>query len=267
LYLEMKMKLRLKLGLFLLAASVMAGAQANQGVRYDNVATLDTGRPAQGIGIRVCLSGSTGTPCTPLASIFSDSALSVAITQPGLQSDAQGNYNFYSACGTYDIQLTGNGVTTRTMKDVQLGPCGNFNTAAAITSQVKSLKVGTDTAFTAAPRMFWSGTISCGVSFAPCEDSARITPDNAITITRFQVTFLTAPAGCTTNYQVGVRDATSATNITTLTAVNGTSTVDSGSISINVAAGHVLVINNVTAPAGCTTSPGNNSFSVQYKMQ
>jgi hypothetical protein len=49
--------------------------------------------------------------------------LSSAITQPGFQSDAQGNYNFYAACGQYDIQITGNGITTRTLKDVNVGPC------------------------------------------------------------------------------------------------------------------------------------------------
>jgi hypothetical protein len=111
--------------IIILAALLICSACAfAQGVRYDNVATLDTGRPAQGIGIRVCSSGSTGTPCTPTASIFSDSGLASAITQPGLQTDQQGNYNFYALCGKYDIQVSGNGVTTKTMKDVQVGPCG-----------------------------------------------------------------------------------------------------------------------------------------------
>jgi hypothetical protein len=92
-------------------------------VRYDNVVLLDSGRPVQGATITVCKSGSSGTPCTPTASIFSDAALSVGITQPGFQSGAQGNYFFYAACGTYDIQISGNGLTTRTMKDVSVGPC------------------------------------------------------------------------------------------------------------------------------------------------
>jgi hypothetical protein len=94
-----------------------------QGYRYDGQAQLDTGRPAFGAGIRICSRGSSGTPCTPTASIFSDQGLSAAIAQPGFQSDAQGNYNFYAACGQYDIQITGNGITTRTMKDVNVGPC------------------------------------------------------------------------------------------------------------------------------------------------
>jgi len=93
-----------------------------QGVAYNGVATLDTGRPAQGINVRVCATGSTGTPCTPTASIFSDAALSVGLTNP-VQSDSLGNVNFYAACGKYDLQYSGNGVTTRTTKDVQVGPC------------------------------------------------------------------------------------------------------------------------------------------------
>jgi hypothetical protein len=130
----------------LIAAFFICSASAfAQGVPYDNVALLDSGRPVQGATITVCKAGSTGTPCTPLASIFSDVALSVAITQPGFQSGAQGNFRFYAACGAYDIQLSGNGLTARTMKDVQLGPCGNF----AGTMALKRYSAGQGTALTA----------------------------------------------------------------------------------------------------------------------
>jgi hypothetical protein len=119
------MKIRLGFSISaLLAILAIPAICFAQGVRYDNVATLDTGRPVQGATITVCASGSTGTPCTPTASIFSDSALSVPITQPGFQSGAQGNFFFYAACSKYDISFSGNGLTSRTMKDVQLGPCG-----------------------------------------------------------------------------------------------------------------------------------------------
>jgi hypothetical protein len=100
-------------------------AQAQIGYRYDNVTLLDTGRPVQGAALTVCKSGSTGTPCTPTTPIFSDAAMSTPITQPGFQSGAQGNFNFYAPCDRYDISFTGNGLTSRTLKDVQLGPCNN----------------------------------------------------------------------------------------------------------------------------------------------
>jgi hypothetical protein len=113
-----------KVLLWLVAICYLPIASFAQGVRYDDVALLDTGRPVQGATVTVCASGSTGTPCTPTTSIFSDSTLSTPITQPGFQSGAQGNFFFYAACGKYDISITGNGITGRTKKDVQLGPCG-----------------------------------------------------------------------------------------------------------------------------------------------
>jgi hypothetical protein len=113
----------------LLAILAIPAISFAQGVRYDDVALLDTVRPVQGATVTVCGSGSTGTPCTTPTPIFNDSALSSPITQPGFQSGAQGNFFFYAACGKYDISITGNGITGRTKKDVQLGPCG---TSAAI---------------------------------------------------------------------------------------------------------------------------------------
>src|SRR5579859_5195320 len=122
--------------LFLIAVCLLPAALFGQGVRYDGVVLLDSGRPVQGASITVCASGSTGAPCTLNTSIFSDSALSVPITQPGFQSGAQGNFNFYAACGKYDISFSGNGLTSRTMKDVQLGTC-----VAGVTASVKRYAV------------------------------------------------------------------------------------------------------------------------------
>jgi hypothetical protein len=118
------MKSRTLRALWLIAICCLPIAGFAQGVRYDDVALLDTGRPVQGATVTVCASGSSVTPCTPTTSIFNDAALSSPITQPGFQSGAQGNFFFYAACGKYDISITGNGITGRTKKDVQLGPCG-----------------------------------------------------------------------------------------------------------------------------------------------
>jgi hypothetical protein len=126
-----KMKIRLGFSLSaLLAILAIPAICFAQGVRYDDVALLDTGRPVQGATVTVCGSGSTGTPCTTPTPIFSDSTLSTPITQPGFQSAAQGNFFFYAACGKYDISITGNGITGRTKKDVQLGPCDSKVTAS-----------------------------------------------------------------------------------------------------------------------------------------
>jgi hypothetical protein len=200
-------------GLLILAASAIAGAQ---GVRYDGVATLDTGRPAQGIGIRVCSSGSTGTPCTPLASIFSDSGLSVAITQPGLQSDAQGNYNFYAACNKYDIQLSGNGVTTRTMKDVQLSPCGVISLAQVGPGQYTNAT----TAFTNVPNISFSALANHNY-FVACD--LVFTGSATTSGPKFQITGPAAP----TFVQLTVSGSTSAAAFATASTTSAFSTPNS----------------------------------------
>jgi hypothetical protein len=114
---------------------LLASAAFGQGYRYDNVALLDTGRPANSATIRVCSSGSTGTPCTSTASLFSDSGLSVSLANP-FTSDTLGNYGFYVACNKYDVQISGSGLTTRTMKDVQIGPCNSGGTGTIAATSV-----------------------------------------------------------------------------------------------------------------------------------
>jgi hypothetical protein len=266
-----KMKIRLGFSLSaLLAILAIPAICFAQGVRYDNVATLDTGRPVQGATITVCASGSTGTPCTPTASIFSDSALSVPIAQPGFQSGAQGNFFFYAACGKYDISFSGNGLTSRTMKDVQLGPCGNFNAAGAANSQVKSLQIGTDTPFTAAPRSTFGGFLSGALSGSVVGTTVvSWTPDKAITVTRMEGQQNSAGpsnlSGCGVSPVMSVTDGTNNVNLTLGNAANYW---DTGAVSQNFAAGVKLQIKLTTAGVSCTASTGaSTNWVVQFKLQ
>ncbi len=70
------------------------------------------GRPMAGATVRVCTSAATGQPCTPLASIYSDAALTQALANP-LSTDGLGNYSFYAAPGRYEIEISGPGITTK----------------------------------------------------------------------------------------------------------------------------------------------------------
>src|SRR6266480_2675428 len=97
----------------------------SQGVRYDNIALkpLAVGgvTAVSGALITVCTSAGTGTPCTPkVANIFSDEALTTPITGTGgtgtTNSDANGNYGFYIAPGSYVLTITGTGITSSTSK-------------------------------------------------------------------------------------------------------------------------------------------------------
>ena len=67
-----------------------------QGVRRDGTVTVDvfgTSRPVANATVRVCNAGSTGTPCIPLASVYSDPGLTMPLANP-LKTDASGNYHF-----------------------------------------------------------------------------------------------------------------------------------------------------------------------------
>src|SRR6201998_2970662 len=102
----------------------MAVAVQGQGIRHDGIAqanVLGTMRPLPGASIFVCSSGSTGSPCSPLASVYSDSGLTQLLPNP-VPADANGNYFFYAAVGVYDIQVVQVGFATQTYQNVPV-PC------------------------------------------------------------------------------------------------------------------------------------------------
>src|SRR5271163_3753334 len=92
------------LALAAIAAIAAPGASA-QGSRKDDIVFGPEGHPIAGATITVCQSTATGTPCTPLAAIFTDATLSVPSQNP-FQSDGLGNYHFYAPAGRYLVQIT-----------------------------------------------------------------------------------------------------------------------------------------------------------------
>ena len=79
-----------------------------------------TGHPVSGATVRVCQPGATGTPCTPLATIYTDATLTVTSANP-FQTDGLGNYHFYASAGRYQIQMSSPQITgTITQPDVIL---------------------------------------------------------------------------------------------------------------------------------------------------
>src|SRR6266487_3842213 len=120
--------MRRLLGCLILLSSMAAA----QGTRYDNfvLKPLAAGgvTPVSGALITVCTSAGTGTPCTPkVANIYSDEALTTTITGTGgagtTNSDANGNFGFYLAPGSYIVTVTGSGFTSYTIK-LTLSPSG-----------------------------------------------------------------------------------------------------------------------------------------------
>ncbi len=105
-------------GLFALAA--LAPAANAQGSRKDDIVFGTTGHPVSGATVRVCQAGATGTPCSPLATIYTDATMAVASANP-FQTDGLGNYHFYAPAARYVVQITGPGITgTITNRDVIL---------------------------------------------------------------------------------------------------------------------------------------------------
>jgi hypothetical protein len=103
---------------------------AAQGVHYVGQVLKDSGRPAAGATIRVGTDAATGTPLTPLATIYTDQALSITagtsadgtvIAAGVATADANGNFDFYAAGATeYTLQMSCSGCTTRTVHDILL---------------------------------------------------------------------------------------------------------------------------------------------------
>jgi hypothetical protein len=122
-----------------------------QGACYPaGVVLLDTGRPANGASVRVCTSGSTGTPCTPAASLFTDPTLGTPLGgSPTVTTDAHGNFGFCAAAGAnYDLQISGTGITPLTIKNLPLPPttpivAGSLSSSSANPANVGQIKLAT----------------------------------------------------------------------------------------------------------------------------
>ncbi len=115
----LRLRLAGVLALVFLWLFVLAPTGSGQGSRKDDIVLNRFGQPVAGATVSVCTSGATGTPCSPLAAIYSDIGLTQPLANP-LASDGQGNYHFYAAPGRYVLQLSGAGVSTTTIPDVLL---------------------------------------------------------------------------------------------------------------------------------------------------
>ena len=90
-----------------------------QSSRKDDIVLNARGLPLAGATVRVCAMPASGQPCTPLALIYSDAALTQALANP-TTTDGLGNYFFYAAPGKYMIEISGPGITTRQIPNVIL---------------------------------------------------------------------------------------------------------------------------------------------------
>lgn len=133
----------LKIGQKLLFLTFLsAGVAYAQGGRVDGVAFARSGAPAPGATIAICTQPAvtTTTPCSPLATLYTDRTLATPCSGtllppnvPGspcsnpMVADGLGNYHFYFQAGTYyTIQFYGAGITPNIAPDQAL-PGGLFS--------------------------------------------------------------------------------------------------------------------------------------------
>lgn len=108
--------MRVALGLVLLALLFLPASSFAQGVVIQPKIALGTingvTKPISNPTITVCAANASGLPCSPaLAStVFKDQALTQSQTNP-FTGDANGNYNFAIAAGTYTVTETAAGFT------------------------------------------------------------------------------------------------------------------------------------------------------------
>jgi hypothetical protein len=90
-----------------------------QGSRKDDIVFNSRGIPLAGASIHICNMPATGLPCSPTAQIYSDPALTQALSNP-TTTDGMGNYFFYAAPGQYEIEISGPSITTKQIPNVIL---------------------------------------------------------------------------------------------------------------------------------------------------
>jgi hypothetical protein len=164
---------------FILAGSFVAPAAWGQGSRKDDIALGPSGHPIAAPTITVCQATATGTPCSPLATIYTDATLSVAAANP-FQGDGLGNYHFYAPPGRYMVQITGPGISgTITYPDTIL-PADLSSTAAGNNISAFGLTLGGN--LSVAGNAAVTGTLTSG-SFSPgsfTPSSIAVTGDVAV---------------------------------------------------------------------------------------
>src|SRR5580692_7853692 len=151
--------------LALAAVALLAcGANARaQGSRKDDIVFNAQGRPMAGAGVRVCTSSATGQPCSPLASLFSDAALTQALANP-LSADGLGNYTFYAAPGRYEIEISGPNITTKQLPNVILpsDPTAPTFTTVTTASGISAFSLSLTGNLTVSGSTAVSGTLTVG---------------------------------------------------------------------------------------------------------
>ncbi len=93
---------------------VLAGQAAGQGGKRQTSTVIRPTAAIGGASVRVCTEAATGTPCSPLATIYSDKALTTPIAGSIVTADTRGNYGYFATPGCYVEQASATGFSAIT---------------------------------------------------------------------------------------------------------------------------------------------------------
>lgn len=123
------------LALFFVSIATAYGQDA----RWDGVVLAPTGMPVAGAYVRVCTQPASGSPCSPLASLYSDALGTIPAANP-VTTDTNGNAFFYTEGGLYTIEFYGQGLVDKQVPDqtitLPLGSTATFTTITLTTSLI-----------------------------------------------------------------------------------------------------------------------------------
>jgi hypothetical protein len=155
-------------------AALSAPAARAQGSRKDDIVFNPQGRPMAGATVRICTSAATGQPCTPLANVYSDPALTQALANP-LTTDGLGNYSFYAAPGRYEIEISGPNITTKQLPNVILpnDPSSPTFTSLTTTSGISAFSLSLAGNLTVTGSTAVTGSLTVGGAPVPSTSQAN----------------------------------------------------------------------------------------------
>src|SRR5579864_8424903 len=151
-----------------ITVAISAATAFAQSSRKDDVVFNAQGRPMAGASVRVCTSAATGQPCSPLALIYSDAALTQALANP-TTTDGLGNYTFYAAPGRYEVEISGPSITTKQLPNIILpsDPTAPTFTTVTTTSGISAFSLSLSGNLTVNGSAAVTGSLTVGGSPVP----------------------------------------------------------------------------------------------------
>jgi len=138
-------------------------------------------------------------------------------------------------------------------------PC--YTTSCALTTPT----IG-GTTITNVPFMAWGGYVANNLNAANAA-LTQLRTRSAIIIDDWALDIQTGLTGCSPYPTFALYDETAASSLNTITLTSGTLTYENSSLSLNVAANHVLDVRQTTQGSGCTGNGGAGNATVRFYMQ